>query len=77
MNDKKCVIFNYIPHKTPKNVTFGKWFKHYHKEISNMYNIMNEVVDARYPNSRIEWGSQEHFIAFAEMLYLNSSKYMA
>ena len=76
MPKPKCEIFNYIPHKTPKYITYDKWFSYYKKQIIDMYIIMFDIVDDKYSDSGVDWDSEKVFNEFAYMLYESSSKYI-
>ena len=46
--NKKCVIFNYIPHKLKKKNTFNNWFNEYEDHLINMFNIIKEILESRH-----------------------------
>ena len=50
---KKCVINNYIPHKTPKYTNFNSWFYEYKNSLIDLYLIFLETVKNRYPHRDI------------------------
>lgn len=76
MSKPKCEIFNYIPHKSSKKITYKKWVSYYYIKIIDMYNIMSEIVDSKYSDSGVDWKSEKIFNEFAHMLYESSSKYI-
>ncbi len=76
---KKCVIFNYIPHKTPKilnsNRHFEKWYECYEEELIQMYYTTMNLVKEKYDNKNIE--SEKNFNLFINVIYNSSSKYIS
>jgi hypothetical protein len=66
---RDTVLHNYIPHKTPKNPNFQKWFEYYRTDIINLFNISKEVINEHY-NYDI------NFSDFVQLIYNSSSKYM-
>lgn len=67
---------NYIPHKTPFNTNYNKWFNEYEKEILSLYGILQQIINERYPYEKVDWESEEIFNSFSIMLYNKSSKYI-
>jgi hypothetical protein len=72
----KCEIFNYIPHETPKNITYKKWSTYYKRQIIDMFIILVDTVDSKYQRNNIDWDSEKIFKEFSYMLYESSSKYI-
>ncbi len=66
---KKCVIFNYIPHKTPKilnsNRHFEKWYECYEEELIQMYYTTMNLVKEKYAKLSLLFGSYSIFIVFS------------
>lgn len=76
---KKCVIFNYIPHSTPKMLNsdkhFEKWYEYYKEDLLNMYYTTMNLVKEKYNNTNIE--SDKNFNLFLNIIYNSSSKYIS
>lgn len=70
----KCEIFNYIPYKKSKNVTYEKWFKFYKYEIADLYMIVINNFRKDFDDSCIDW--EKNFVKFSRLLYSKSSKYI-
>jgi hypothetical protein len=73
---KDCVIFNYIPHITPKNVNYQKWYNNYKLDIKNLYGILIDTYNERYPKNKVNWESNIIFNSFCILIYQNSSKHI-
>ena len=72
---RKCVIKNYIPHETPHRTTFWVWFKHYERDVSNLFSIFVETMNEfGMVEEETVWSSI--FIEFARFIYNSSSKYI-
>ena len=41
---KKCVIKNYIPHSTPLNPNFYKWYNKYENHLIDLYVIFIDII---------------------------------
>lgn len=71
MKVKKCAIFNYIPHDTPKYLNYSLWYKTYYDYLVHMHSMSNNMVKNRYtdmPNIDFE--------NFCMFIYKYSSKYI-
>jgi hypothetical protein len=74
---KKCVINNYIPHKTPKYTNFNSWFYEYKNSLIDLYLIFLETVKNRYPHRDITiLETDEYFNIFINDIFDSSSKYI-
>lgn len=71
---KKCVINNYIPHPTPQNPKFYKWYNEYENNLMELYSIFIGVVKNRYPYSNID--NEEYFNFFINNIFESSSKFI-
>ena len=71
MKVKKCVIFNHIPHKTPKYSNYDKWYEKYHKHLYTMYTLSNDIIKNRYT----DMGNID-FDKFCFFIYKYSSKHI-
>jgi hypothetical protein len=76
---KKCVIFNYIPHKTPKilnsTIYFEEWYEYYKEDLIEMYYKTMNLVKEQYNTVNIE--SENNFNLFINIIYESSSKYIS
>jgi hypothetical protein len=75
MNKKKCVIFNYIPHKNC-NTDFQKWKNEYYLDLKNMYEIFKEILNEHYQYDKNILNSEDNFYKFCRMIFKSSSKYI-
>jgi hypothetical protein len=70
-----CERSNYIPHATPKGANRCEWHYAYMSQIIDIYNIIKEVINERYPRNKIKWNSnQKIFHNLSRVLYHCSSK---
>ena len=68
---KKSSINNYIPHKTPKYISYNLWYKNYYSHLLNLYNITIEILNSRYENTK-----ELCFKTFCIFIFNSSSKYI-
>jgi hypothetical protein len=74
-NKKKCIIPNYIPHKTPKFTNFYKWVNEYEYDLFNMYSIFIETLKFRYQDIDFDiLDSNEYLNMFINFMFDSSSK---
>ena len=72
---KKCVISNYIPHKTPTYPKFNKWYDNYKNNLIDVYNIYIETLRERYPDINFNiFDKEEYFNLFINLIFDSSSK---
>ena len=76
MKNKKCEIFNYIPHKKPRYINYDIWFKHYEKDIINIYEIFLGIINTNYPEYKNIYETENNFKKFSKMIYNSSSKFI-
>jgi len=69
---KKCEIFNYIPLRKSKGVTYEKWFSRYMNDIAELYLILIRTFSNEYDDSYIDWN--KNFAKFSRLVYKKSSK---
>lgn len=67
---RKCVIPNYIPHKSNKYVKYQRWYKEYEKNLCDLYSIFIETLEQRYDHKDV------NFHDFCYFIFKNSSKYI-
>jgi hypothetical protein len=73
----KCVIKNYIPHKTPINVNYNKWINCYYEDLINLYIIFSEDIVRKYPDTTIDFKNNNLlFNKFCIFIFKCSSKYI-
>ena len=70
---KRCVISNYIPHKTPKKPDFARWLTTYYDDLLCLYNILNQIIMERHDEDRT---GDEDFKRFTRFIYSCSSKHI-
>ena len=68
---KKCVRYNYIPHKTPTNTNLLRWCIAYDDYLINMYSIFIETFNETYDHD-INFTYPE----FCKFIYNSSSKFI-
>ena len=69
-------MFNYIPHKKPRNITFNTWYNWYYKDLCSLYSIFCDIITQRH-NPTTDLTEQKLFTDFCFMIYNKSSKYRA
>jgi hypothetical protein len=74
---KKCEIPNYIPHIIKKKPDFDKWIEAYENQISNLYNIIIEIINKEFPKNKIIWNNIYIYNNLCKMLYHCSSKHIS
>ena len=73
---KKCVIKNYIPHSTPLNPNFYKWYNKYENHLIDLYVIFIDIIKNRYPDSNLDVDDEEYFNLFINHIFDSSSKFI-
>jgi hypothetical protein len=71
---KFCERANYIPHTTPKNANRYEWHNTYIRQLIDIYNIIKEVINERYPHNKIKWDNEKIFHNLSRVIYHCSSK---
>ena len=71
---KKCVIKNYIPHPTPINPKFYKWYNEYENYLIDLYFIFISVLKNRYPEYNLD--NEEYYNLFINHIFDSSSKFI-
>ena len=51
---KECTITNYIPHRSPINCDYYKWYNAYIEYLQKMFVIFISVSNKRYPKDKIK-----------------------
>jgi len=69
--NKKCVIKNYIPHKTILKNNYKEWYNEYSYHLYNIFMIIQEILDYKYPKKY-----SLNFNNFCILAYKSSSKYI-
>ena len=72
----RCIIGNYIPHRTPINTNREAWHYHYIEQLIDLYHVFVNTINTQHPNNNIDWGNSEVFNKFSKFIYLCSSKYL-
>ena len=73
---KRCVRFNYIPHKTPKYNNYNNWFLEYKTDIIQMFNITLNNISEKYPDIIRTINIDKQFQRFSRMIFKSSSKFI-
>ena len=74
---KKCVIRNYVPHKTPVNPNFYKWFYEYENNLADIYGIIINIIRDRYPDINFDiFNNDDYFNFFINHIFDSSSKFI-
>jgi len=71
---KFCERANYIPHTTPKNANRYEWHNTYIRQLIDIYNIIKQVINERYPHNKIKWDKEKNFHNLSRVIYHCSSK---
>ena len=75
LEPKFCERANYIPLPTPKNANRFEWHNTYIRQLIDIYNIIKEVINERYPHNKIKWDNNEKiFHNLSRVMYHCSSK---
>lgn len=69
--NKKCVINNYIPHKTPNFINYNKWYNEYKEDLYFMFKEFETILKARYDNL-----NKINYNEFCLLIFNSSSKYI-
>lgn len=76
--EKKCEKSNYIVKPTSRNIDRYEWHNSYILNLIDMYNIVINVINDRYPNNKIKWKKNEEiFHNFSRLIYHCSSKHIS
>lgn len=70
--NKKCVIFNYIPHKLKNKNKFNKWYNEYEYDLLNMFEIVKDILEFRHSEDEYNL----NFEKFCFLIYNSSSTYI-
>ena len=73
---KRCVRFNYIPHKTPKYNNYNKWFLEYKNDITQMFYITINAIAENFPEVTKSLNMNKQFQIFSRMIFESSSKFI-
>ena len=71
---RKCVLINYIPHKTPMKPNFYKWYYEYENNLLDLYSIFLDTIKDRYPYCKLD--TEEYFNLFINNIFDSSSKFI-
>lgn len=75
--EKQYEISKYIPHKTPWNANRHDWHNAYLFQLIDMYNIVINIINYRYPKNKIRWKTNNQiFHNLSRLLYNCSSNYI-
>lgn len=73
---RKCERSNYIPHKSPKYDNRDEWSQAYDPYLFTMYRIVGRMIEEKYPNISIDWKDPKYYIAFNQLIYHSSSRFI-
>lgn len=65
-----------IQRPRPINTDRRLWHNHYNHQIIDMFFSFKGIVKKSYPNSHIDWKSNELFNDFSSLLFQRSSKFI-
>lgn len=72
---KKCMIPNYIAHKTPKITNFYRWVNNYEYHLINIYCIFIDTLKFRHPEKELDiLDTNEYLNIFINLMFDSSSK---
>ena len=71
----KCVISNYIPHKTPKKPNYQMWLERYRNDLIQLYDTYKEIIYQRYDDETDRYSDIE-FVKFSKFIFACSSQYI-
>lgn len=74
-DDRRCAVYNYVPHMTPVKESSQLWYEKYDKYIVELYRILINKITKKYPKNKIDW-SENNFRKFINLIYHSSSKYI-
>jgi hypothetical protein len=69
------MIFNYIPHKSPKHPNFFLWYENYQEHLKRMFLETVEIINNN-TDFIIDIETERNFNIFVNMIYNASSKYI-
>ena len=69
--NKKCVINNYIPHKTPNLIKYDRWYNEYKEDLYIMFKNFENILNERYKNL-----NKINYYEFCLLIFNSSSKYI-
>lgn len=75
-NIEDCVKSNYIPHKSPNNITREKWHNYYLYELIDIYEIFIDIFEEKFNGYNVNWKNPKYFHNFSRLLYHCSSKFI-
>lgn len=69
---------NYTPFRTPRNDNRHEWHVAYQQQLMDMYQIITNIMNERYPKNKIKWETNDQiFHNLSRLLYHCSSKYIS
>ena len=72
---RKCERYNYVPYKEGV-VDRNYWHDAYISQLIDMYDIVKETMDERYPKKKINWNNPNIFHNLSRLIYHCSCKYI-
>ena len=77
-DERKCERGKYVPHPTPSNANRRDWHNAYLSQLMDMYAIVVNTMNERYPKNQIKWTKNDRiFHNLSRVLYHCSSKYIS
>jgi hypothetical protein len=66
---------NYIPHRTPNNPSYKRWYNNYQLHLRELYQIFVSTLTDRY-EIKTDLYDNVHFNKFCFFIYKSSSKHI-
>jgi hypothetical protein len=77
-DERQCEWYNYIPHLTPTKDNRNRWYCSYEIQLMQMYDIITNIIQERYPRNKIKWMDNEKILYnVVKLVYHCSSKYIS
>lgn len=75
---RKCESGNNIPHRTPSNANRLDWHNAYITQLMEMYRIIADTMNERYPKNKIKWDRNTEIVHnMSRLIYHCSSKHIS
>jgi hypothetical protein len=76
-SERFCERYNYIPRAPTRNSDRRQWHYAYHSQLIDIYNIIVDTINEKYPRNKIKWFTNNAiFHNLSRLIYHCSSKYI-